>query len=185
MQVISGKYRGYRLRTLPGMNTRPMTARVKEDMFNILNNYFIFDNKIGLDIFAGSGQLGIEGLSRGLQYCYFNDVHLGAINVIKTNLTNLKIENAHLFQQDYKLLLNSFLTQKLTIDILFLDPPFIQINYYYDIISIILKNNILNPNGIIVCEANQPLDFEQFDLNLLKLKQYQNKYLYLLRLERD
>ncbi|WP_334199036.1 16S rRNA (guanine(966)-N(2))-methyltransferase RsmD [Spiroplasma endosymbiont of Megaselia nigra] len=184
MRVISGKYKGYQIKTLDGMNTRPMTARVKEDTFNILDNYFIYENKIGLDIFAGSGQLGIEGLSRGLQQCYFNDSHQGASKIIETNLNNLKINNAKVLNYDYKVLLNWMIQQKVLIDILFLDPPFKQIEYYYDIITIILNNNIINNYGIIVCESNQMLSFDQFNLVMLRCKTYKKKYLYILRLEK-
>ncbi|WP_425380378.1 16S rRNA (guanine(966)-N(2))-methyltransferase RsmD [Spiroplasma endosymbiont of Stenodema calcarata] len=184
MRVISGKYKGYQIKTLAGMNTRPMTARVKEDMFNILDNYFIYENKIGLDIFAGSGQLGIEGLSRGLQYCYFNDSHQDAYQVITNNLQNLNIEIGKAFNYDYNVLLEWVIQNQLTIDILFLDPPFKQIDYYYDIITIILKNNIINNYGIIVCESNQELTFTQFDLVMLRYKKYKKKYLYILRLEK-
>ncbi|MFJ1522173.1 MAG: 16S rRNA (guanine(966)-N(2))-methyltransferase RsmD [Spiroplasma sp. ald] len=184
MRVISGKYKGYKIKTLDGMNTRPMTARVKEDTFNILDNYFIYENKIGLDIFAGSGQLGIEGLSRGLQQCYFNDSHQGASKIIETNLNNLKINNAKVLNYDYKVLLNWMIQQKVLIDILFLDPPFKQVEYYYDIITIILNNNIINNYGIIVCESNQMLSFDQFNLVMLRCKTYKKKYLYILRLEK-
>lgn len=184
MRVIRGKYNGYQIKTLEGMNTRPMTARVKEDMFNILDNYFIYENKTGLDIFAGSGQLGIEGLSRGLQQCYFNDFHQGAYQIITTNLQNLKITNGKVLNYDYNVLLNWIIQNHITIDILFLDPPFKQIEYYYDIITIILKNNIINNYGIIVCESNQELSFVQFDLVMLRYKKYKKKYLYILRLEK-
>lgn len=74
--------------------------------------------------------------------------------------------------------------QKMSIDILFLDPPFKQIEYYYDIITIILNNNIINNYGIIVCESNQVLSFDQFNLVMLRCKAYKKKYLYILRLEK-
>ncbi|WP_368487223.1 16S rRNA (guanine(966)-N(2))-methyltransferase RsmD [Spiroplasma sp. DGKH1] len=185
MRVISGKYKGRALQTLEGMNTRPMTARVKEDLFNILDNYFIYENKVGLDIFSGSGQLGIEGLSRGLRQCYLNDYHPGALKIIQNNVRNLQIENAIILNVDYQVLLTNFINNNIKIDILFLDPPFKQIDYYYDIITCILENNLLNNYGIIVCEANQALSFDNYNLVILKTKNYKNKYLYILRIEKE
>ncbi|WP_338956074.1 RsmD family RNA methyltransferase [Spiroplasma endosymbiont of Polydrusus cervinus] len=184
MRVISGKYKGYQIKTLEGMNTRPMAGRIKKDMFNILDNYFVYENKIGLDIFAGSGQLGIEGLSRGLQLCYFNDFNQGAYKIIETNLNKLKVDNAKLLSYDYQLLLNWMIQNKILIDILFLDPPFKQIQYYYDIITVMLNNNIIDNYGVIVCESNQALSFDQFNLVILRCKTYRKKYLYILRLEK-
>lgn len=185
MKVISGKYKGYKIKTLYGINTRPMSCRVKEDAFNILNNYFIYKNKIGLDIFAGSGQLGIEGLSRGLKKCYFNDYNFNSYKIIKNNLNKLKINNKKILNYSYKILLNWIIKQKILIDILFLDPPFKKIKYYYDIINIILNNNIINNNGIIVCESNKILSFNQFNLISLHIKKYKRKYLYILRIEKE
>lgn len=74
MHIISGKYKKMKLQTLDSSLTRPTLTRIKEDMFNIISNYFIYENKISLDLFSGSGSLSIEGLSRGIKFAIINDL---------------------------------------------------------------------------------------------------------------
>ncbi|KAF5295672.1 hypothetical protein FQA39_LY12845 [Lamprigera yunnana] len=105
MQVITGKYKGMKLNSLEGMNTRPTSARIKQNMFNILDNYFIFENKTSLDIFGGSGALTIEAISRGIDKAIINDHYSDAIKVIKSNLDRLKEDNYEILQYDYEQLL--------------------------------------------------------------------------------
>lgn len=184
MQVISGKYRKRKLNTLEGRNTRPTSSRVKEDMFNILNNYFIYDDKVVIDLFSGSAALGIETLSRGAKFCYFNDHNSSAINIIKNNLANLQIKDYYLTNYDYNDCLRYLINKNISADLIFLDPPFKQINYYYDTVNIIVNDSgLLNNYGIIICQSEQSLDVSSFNVTVLKYKQYKNKHLYLLRKE--
>ena len=185
MQVISGKYKKYKILTLPGSNTRPMSARVKESAFNILNNYFIYENKVACDIFSGSGQLGIEALSRGVKYVYFNDWHKPACDIIQQNINNLKIKNYELFQLEYNHFLNTLHNKKIKIDLFFLDPPFKEHEYYKIIIHEIMKNNILSNYGIIICESEFEINIKIQDLKLIKHKKFKNKFLYLFRRENE
>ena len=87
MRIISGKNKGRKLKTLEGMNTRPTADRVKESLFNILNNKFI--ESVVLDLFAGSGALGLEALSRGANRCVFVDSSKEAIKIIQENIKDL------------------------------------------------------------------------------------------------
>lgn len=184
LRIINGKYKGKRLFTLSGLNTRPMLTRIKQNLFNVLDNYFYFENKIGLDIFAGSGSLGLEALSRGLKFCYFNDLNRDAITIINKNITYLNIasNDYNLFCWEYQQLLNYLVQAQIKLDLIFIDPPFKNIKSYEIIISFILNNNILNANGIIVCESNCQLNI---NLNWLIIKNYKEKYLYFYRKEQN
>ncbi|AOG60732.1 16S rRNA (guanine966-N2)-methyltransferase [Spiroplasma helicoides] len=186
MRVISGKFRGRVLKTLEGKNTRPTTARVKEDMFNILNNYFIYNEKTSLDLFGGSGALSIEGLSRGIKFAYINDSHKPALEIINQNLKNIDQNSYKLLNYDYMSTLKYINSQNVKIDLLYIDPPFAQVEYYYEIFDYLKANKILNNYGILIIEAENLLDLDKYDfLTLLKQKDYKNKHLYLFRIEEE
>ena len=148
MRIISGQFRGRKLKTLEGMNTRPTADRVKESLFNILNSK-VYDSKI-LDLFAGSGALGLEALSRGAVSCLFVDSSKEAINIVKENIKLCKIEEkAKVVNKDYLEVLKST-NEKF--DIIFVDPP-----YSKGIEIIVLENvkNILSDEGIVIIETDQ------------------------------
>ena len=129
MRVITGTAKGKPLSTLKGDEVRPTTDRVKEGMFSIIQ-FDILNSKV-LDLFAGSGQLGIEALSRGAKFCAFVDVSNLAIKVIKDNINNLKIN-----ETEYQLIkdkdisaLEQFKNKGQKFDLVFLDPPYEQGQY--------------------------------------------------------
>jgi len=186
MHVISGKYRSRKLKTLEGLNTRPTTARVKEDMFNILDNYFIMDNKISLDLFGGSGALSIEGLSRGIKYAYINDHYKPALKVIEQNLKGIDANSYKLLNLDFVDLMKYLKKQSIKVDLIYLDPPFAKTEYYYTFFELVLQDAILNNYGIVITESENELELNKIELlKLLKFKQYKNKYLYVFRLEKE
>lgn len=184
MKVISGKFRGRKLIALEGKNTRPTSARVKEDMFNILNNWFIFDGKTSLDLFAGSGALSIEAISRGVDFAYINDHFKPALEVVKKNLREIDNKYYEIYNFDFLKILEFFKNTNKKVDIIFLDPPFPNLEYYYVFFDYIEKNDILAVNGVIATESPIPLDLKKISfLNLLKYKDFKNKHFYLFRLE--
>lgn len=189
MNVIAGKYKHRKLKTIPSSDTRPTTARVKEDLFNILNNYFIFDGKTSLDLFAGSGALSLEGLSRGIKKAYVNDLNPEVLAVIVENFRGLDPNDYVLSQLDYLLLLDQLAGQKVQFDLIYLDPPFPHVEYYYNFFNKVLELGLLKLWGIIVVEAPEPLDLLTIPhLQLLKskiIKSKVDKYLYLFRLEEE
>ena len=131
MKIISGIYKG---RNILGYNidgTRPTQDRIKENLFNSIN--FLLEDKIVLDLFSGSGNLGIEALSRGAKYAYFVDNSKKSIDIIKKNINNLNINNCKVIFNDYKKVLNSI--DK--VDIVFLDPPY-KTNYIEESIKLIM-----------------------------------------------
>lgn len=120
MRVITGTARGRRLETLEGEDVRPTTDRIKEAIFSIIQ--FQIEGRSFLDLFAGSGQMGIEALSRGAKEAYFVDSSKKSTAVVKRNLSSTKLElQSKVFQMDY----HSFLAMNSTeFDIAFLDPPY-------------------------------------------------------------
>lgn len=152
MRVISGKARGKKLISLEGLNTRPTLDRVKEALFNIIQ--FNVEEKDVLDLFAGSGALGIEALSRGAKTSTFCDNSRDAIQVIKTNIENTKNENNSIvINKDYSLALNSLSKQNKIFDIIFLDPPY-KTDFGIKALEAIIALNILAEDGIIILETD-------------------------------
>ncbi len=162
MRVISGKYKGKILKGISIIGTRPTMDRVKESMFAIIQNKV--KNAVCLDLFAGSGSLGIEALSNGAKECYFVDNGKDIINILKENLKN--IDNATIIQAHYKQAIKK-IDKKF--DIIFLDPPYKE-NLINSSICDIIKYDILNKDGLIVCEY----ETEEFNCNLNIVKE--NKY---------
>ena len=166
MRVISGKYKGKVLKGFGFDGTRPTMDRVKESLFAIIQNKI--NESICLDLFAGSGSLGIEALSNGAAFCYFSDNNKAIIDILEFNLKN--IDNYKIIKSDYKEVLKSL--KDIKFDIIFLDPPY-KLNLINDCIDIILKNDMLNEDGIIVCEYE--CENIQCDLNILCDKKYGSK----------
>lgn len=148
MRVISGKARGTSLYSLEGNHTRPTTDRVKESMFSIIN--FNIPGGTVLDLFSGSGALGIEAISRGAEKCYFVENSKQAADIVRKNIekTNSS-ENAVLRIMDFKTFLNS-VDEKF--DIILLDPPYNR-KMCDEAMKIIYEKNLLNDDGVIMCET--------------------------------
>lgn len=148
MRVITGSARGKKLKSPDGMNTRPTTDRVKESVFNIIQSYLPAEKV--LDLFAGSGAMGIEALSRGSRYAVFADTDSAAINVIKQNLEGCRFsEKAQVLKLDAEEYLSRCQEK---FDIIFLDPPY-NCGYLNKVIKKLLSLDILTENGIIVAES--------------------------------
>ena len=150
MKIIAGKYRSRVLTTLEGLNTRPMMSRMKESVFNTIGPFF--DGDVVLDLFGGSGALSLESLSRGASFSYIVEKSYDAIKIIKKNVDALKEnDNVKILNMDYKLALKKFIEEKLSFDIIFLDPPY-RLNIVEEIIEYINENELLKDKGIIVCQ---------------------------------
>lgn len=161
MRVITGSARGRNLETLPGEDVRPTTDRVKEAMFSIIQ--FELEGRRVLDLFAGSGQLGIEALSRGAAYAVFVDSAAASIACVKRNLQNTKlISDACILQTDSL----TFLRNSTELfDIAFLDPPYSK-GILQAALPLVAKR--MNPGGVIICEhpygEELPQDAESFSV---------------------
>lgn len=151
MRIISGTARGTKLFSLEGDNTRPTLDRVKESLFNMLQDN-IKDSVI-LDLFAGSGALGLEAISRGAKKTVFCDYSKEAIYVLKRNLEKIKaMDKAIILNMDYKKCIES---QDLQYDFIFLDPPY-RTSLVKEAICEIIKYHRLKTDGVIVVETDEP-----------------------------
>ena len=147
MRVITGKARGVQLKTPDGMNTRPTTDRVKEALFSII--HFDIPGADVLDLFAGTGQLGIEALSRGAASAVFVDVSNDACSLVKENLKRTKFQiNTQVVKAEYMQYLRTC-DQKF--GIIFLDPPYTE-DFLEESLNFITEIDILQSGGIIVTE---------------------------------
>ena len=147
MRVITGSARGAKLKTLDGLSTRPTSDRVKEAIFNIIQ--FDIEGRRVLDLFAGSGQLAIEALSRGAAYGVLVDQNPEAVKVIKDNLKKVRFDQkASVIQSDY---LRYLSTARERFDIIFLDPPYAE-KMLENALHKISEIDILSEGGIIICE---------------------------------
>lgn len=168
MRVISGLYRS---RLLDGYcldGTRPTMDRIKESMFASINSYI--KDSVCLDLFSGSGSLGIEALSNGAKYCLFNDCTKAAIEVLNNNLTNLKVDNSNysVLKLDYMSALKYIKDSSYKLDVVFLDPPY-GMNVINNILDYIYDNDLLSEDGIIVYEHSK------YELNNNKFVVYKEK----------
>ena len=148
MRVISGIHKSKPLESMEGRNTRPTMDKVKEGIFNSLHEV----SGIGLDLFAGSGALGIEALSRGMEKVIFVDQNFKAIKIIKANLQHLNIdEQAEVYKNNADRALKALSKREIQFDVIFLDPPYDK-GLIDEALDGIIKFNLLKENGIIVCE---------------------------------
>lgn len=163
MRIIGGKHRGTKLYTLEGLNTRPTLDRVKESLFSILQ--FDLPEAMILDLFAGSGALGLEAISRGASKAILCDQSKDAIHIIEQNVEKLKAKSkVQIFQKSYLSALEILKTQNEKFDIVFLDPP-----YDTDFAEIasqkIAEYDLLKENASVIIETDQT---EKVVLNIEK-----------------
>ncbi len=148
MRVISGTLRGHKLESLEGMDTRPTLDRVKEALFSML--FGRTEDATGLDLFAGSGALGIELLSRYGSECTFVDNNKNALDIVTRNITSCRLlDRAYIIRSNYTDFLHS--TDK-CFDIIFMDPPY-DGDMYIPALDIIKKRSLLKKGGVVVMEC--------------------------------
>lgn len=144
MRVITGKLRGSKLLEPVGMNIRPTTDKIKESIFNIIQ--FDIEGRTVLDLFAGTGQLGIEALSRGASSAVFVDKSRDAVELIRKNLKRCEM-SAEVVQGDSL----NYISRGEKFDLIFLDPPY-ETDLIDKALKEIIKFDILSDGGIIICE---------------------------------
>ncbi|MGY4689714.1 16S rRNA (guanine(966)-N(2))-methyltransferase RsmD [Salibacterium sp. K-3] len=150
MRVVSGKYKGKALKAVNGMKTRPTSDKVKEALFQLIGPYF--EGGTVLDLYAGTGNLGIEALSRGVEQADFVDKHPQAVRVIKQNLHTTGVEeDTNVYRNDAGRALTVLQKKGRSFDYIFMDPP-----YADDPIPVLLETIsdglLLHENGTVVCE---------------------------------
>ena len=169
MRIISGKARGTKLFTLDGLNTRPTLDRVKEPLFSIIQEYVV-DSDV-LDLFAGSGALGLEALSRGAKSAILCDNSKEAVDIIYKNITKTKL-NAEVINNDFVKTLKRLDGRQF--DIIFLDPPY-ETSSLEEAINKILELNLLKENGLIIAETDNQEKVEKIkklDITISDIRKY-------------
>ena len=171
MRVISGSARGLKLNTPANDEIRPTTDRVKESMFNIINSQ-VYDSVV-LDLFSGSGALGIECISRGAREAYFCDKSKESIKVLKSNLDKTKFnEKSHIITGDFKAAIKKLASQGKKFDLIFVDPPYYE-GLFNDVLKAIDDYGVLDEEGTIVVEHDASVELDDVgDLYIYKEKKY-------------
>lgn len=153
MRIVAGEYGGRRLSAVPGRATRPTTDKVKEALFNIIGPYF--DGGTSLDLFAGSGGLSIEAVSRGIDRAVMVDRQYAAIQTIKRNVTVTKhAEKFDVIKNDANRALHLLAKHHERFDMVFLDPPYAKQQIVKDIQTMV-HLNLLNSDAMIIAETDQ------------------------------
>ena len=168
--MISGIAKGHKLKTLKGDATRPTSNKVKESLFNIIASYI--PGAEVLDLYAGTGNLGIEALSRGAESAVFVDISRESCRIIKENLEHTKMQDkGTVFNGSVQNIICKLAAQNKMYDIIFMDPPYNK-NLVQETLKIIEENDIINENGIIVAERSVKDDI---GINLEKLKLFREQ----------
>ena len=170
MRIIAGKVGGFRLKTLTGLSTRPTADRVKESVFGILTNKL--DNALVLDLFAGSGGLGLEALSRGAAHAVFVDSKTSGIvksNAVQTGFVN----SVEVYGADVYTIINRLARDKRRFDLIFCDPPY-NLGHCSRVVALLAENNMLTPNGVVVLEhsRHEHTDSEYGQLEVVRTERY-------------
>jgi 16S rRNA (guanine966-N2)-methyltransferase len=176
VRVISGILRGRIIEGYDISGTRPTMDRVKESLFAMIQNNI--KDSICLDLFAGSGSLGIEAISNGAKHCYFVDNNKEAIKCINNNINKFKInDKCTTLLLDYKEALNRFKRENIKFDLIFLDPPY-KDDIITDILDYIINNDMLNNNGQVICEYIKDRGINTSSgLNIAKERKYSDKFI--------
>lgn len=161
MRVVSGSAKGRPLKAVPGTGTRPTTDKVKEALFSMIGPYF--EGGTALDLFAGSGGLGIEALSRGMDKAVFVDLESKSIQVIRANLKATKLEDqAAIYRNDASRALKALAKRNTQFDLVFLDPPY-RMKNGDELMLTMHELDLLEPEATIVLEYESKYSYpEQF-----------------------
>lgn len=178
MRIISGKYKG---KVLEGFNidgTRPTMDRVKESMFAMIQNHM--QDAICLDLFAGSGNLGLEALSEGAKKCFFVDYNPIAIRTIRKNGEVCKaLNDMEIVHKSYQEALLFFRREQLKFDLVFLDPPY-QENLISTVFTMLKEFDLLKKDALIVCEFEHE-NLSDSTFSLWKERKYGSKKVFIYR----
>ena len=157
MRIISGKFKGRKLRAPKNLPVRPTTDMAKESLFNILNNNYYFDGISVLDLFAGTGSISFEFASRGTETIYAVDANYNCIKFIQKTSDEL-IANIQTIKSDVFKYLEA---SSLKTDVIFADPPYNQeLNSFFTIVDLVFENELLNEDGILIVEHSKHTSLE-------------------------
>ncbi|MGL4451568.1 MAG: 16S rRNA (guanine(966)-N(2))-methyltransferase RsmD [Sarcina sp.] len=184
MRIISGKARGRKILSPATMETRPTLDRIKEAIFNIIQGYV--PDSVAIDVFAGTGSLGLEAASRGAKECYLVDKSPVTYPLLKKNIENLNFEDTcTALNMDAYMALKSLNAKGKVFDLIFIDPPYLM-DLIPEAIQIIDDNNMLQEDGVIVSKIDVTEEiFEGTEnIKLFRTKKYGNTIVNLYRVEK-
>jgi len=157
VRVIAGKFRSRRLAAPAGIQTRPTSDRLRETLFNVLGASV--ENSVWLDLFAGSGAIGIEALSRGARMVHFVESSSRAIRAIRSNLAALGIsEGFEIVERQAASALHMLTDQGVVCDFCFLDPPYRNQDEYQQVLSFLSRSDLLRAAGLVIAEHDKNFD---------------------------
>lgn len=181
MRIVSGKYRGRKLLSPQDDKVRPTSDMVKEAIFSSIQ--FDIAQSNFLDLFAGSGAMGIEALSRGANYVYFVDFSRESIALIKENLKIIKENNFEVINKDYKDAIY-YLKNKI-FDYIFIDPPY-KMDNINEILALLKDNKLVDESTIIIYEKKYNLNIEYSEIfEIIKTKKYSKTEVVYLKVKRN
>lgn len=161
MRVVAGKARSLQLKSVPGMDTRPTTDRIKETLFNILSP-FVPDSEF-LDLFSGSGGIGIEAISRGANNACFVDNSRNAVKVIKENLAHTRfLEQSEVIASDCISAIRMLESRHRTFDIIFMDPPYNK-ELEKEVLFALANSSLIDEDTLIIVESSLGTQFDYID----------------------
>ena len=157
MRVIAGQFRSRKLAAVPGMDTRPTSDRLRETLFNVLGPRVA--DSVFLDLYAGTGAVGIEAISRGARQVYFVESEKKAARVIRDNLESLGIEDGtEVLEREAVQALKLLDSQVVACDFVFLDPPYEQHGAYEQVLSWLSQAKVINASSIVIAEHDKHFD---------------------------
>lgn len=177
IRVVSGTYKRRILKQPDPSITRPTKDVAKEGLFSSLGD---IKGSSFLDLFSGSGAIGIEAYSRGAKKVFLNDKNDESIKIIKDNLASLKINDIVVTKFDYEVALKRFNEKNISFDVIFLDPPYKMI-IDFEFITKLLSYNILNKDGVIIVESDYPLDNKIHETYQVKVLKYGRSLMNIIR----
>ena len=180
MRIIGGKHRGRKLAEFQGEEIRPTADRVKESLFNILSVRVVGASV--LDLFCGSGNLGLESLSRGAASAHFNDISKDSLKVLNKNIDAVGERQAcTVTNTDY---LTCLKTTKESYDIIFMDPPY-RFDYGVPALQVIADRKLLREGGLVVYERDRPFEGEVAGYEKFDERKYGKTYITFFRLQKE
>lgn len=171
MRIIAGLYRSRPLRSLPGLELRPTSDRLRETLFNVLAAAGALQDSVWLDLFAGTGAVGIEALSRGARQVYFVESARKHARLLRDNLASLGIEGGYEVREDDVVgALSRLSDAEIACDFAFLDPPYGMPGAYERTLTYLGKSRLLKPSTIVVAEHQKKFDPGQSFAALLRYR---------------
>ena len=169
MRIVAGEYRTRVIKPVEGDGTRPTSDKIKEAIFSRIGPYF--DGGTMLDLFGGSGNMGLEAISRGIDHVYFSDDAMPAIQTIRANVKTLGVDKqCDIIRCDYMRMLETCANEQIRFDLIYLDPPYKK-QQIANILMFIEEHALLKEQGTIVCESLKEDEFAETYGTLYKVKE--------------